>query len=64
MLGGSGTGGVAYAAHLGGFAGLLLIKLFVPRPVCINSSLLIGIISKERFFITRLFFNNEHNCAF
>jgi membrane associated rhomboid family serine protease len=33
MLGGSGTGGVAYAAHLGGFlAGLLLIKLFIPRP--------------------------------
>ena len=33
MLGGSDTGGVAYAAHLGGFlAGLLLIKLFIPRP--------------------------------
>jgi membrane associated rhomboid family serine protease len=32
MLGGSDTGGVAYAAHIGGFlAGLLLIKLFVPR---------------------------------
>jgi len=32
MLGGSGTGGVAYAAHVGGFlAGLLLIKLFMPR---------------------------------
>jgi len=32
MLGGSDTGGVAYAAHLGGFlAGLLLIKLFLPR---------------------------------
>jgi membrane associated rhomboid family serine protease len=33
MLGGSGAGGVAYAAHIGGFvAGLLLIKLFLPRP--------------------------------
>ena len=33
MLGGSDTGGVAYAAHIGGFlAGLLLIKLFIPRP--------------------------------
>jgi membrane associated rhomboid family serine protease len=32
MLGGSETGGVAYAAHIGGFAaGLLLIKLFLPR---------------------------------
>ena len=32
MLGGSGTGGVAYAAHIGGFlAGLLLIKPFMPR---------------------------------
>ena len=32
MLGGSGTGGVAYAAHVGGFlAGLLLIKAFMPR---------------------------------
>jgi membrane associated rhomboid family serine protease len=32
MLGGSDTGGVAYAAHIGGFlAGLVLIKLFVPR---------------------------------
>jgi membrane associated rhomboid family serine protease len=32
MLGGSGGGGVAYAAHIGGFAaGLLLIKLFMPR---------------------------------
>jgi len=32
MLGGSDTGGVAYAAHIGGFlAGLLLIKLFLPR---------------------------------
>lgn len=32
MLGGSDTGGVAYAAHIGGFlAGLLLIKLFIPR---------------------------------
>ena len=32
MLGGSDTGGVAYAAHVGGFlAGLLLIKLFMPR---------------------------------
>src|SRR6476659_3612954 len=32
MLGGSDTGGVAYAAHVGGFlAGLLLIKLFIPR---------------------------------
>ena len=32
MLGGSDTGGVAYAAHIGGFlAGLLLIKLFMPR---------------------------------
>ena len=32
MLGGSATGGVAYAAHVGGFlAGLLLIKLFIPR---------------------------------
>ena len=32
MLGGSDAGGVAYAAHIGGFlAGLLLIKLFIPR---------------------------------
>ena len=32
MLGGSDSGGVAYAAHIGGFlAGLLLIKLFMPR---------------------------------
>jgi membrane associated rhomboid family serine protease len=32
MLGGSDTGGVAYAAHIGGFlAGLVLIKLFLPR---------------------------------
>jgi rhomboid family protein len=32
MLGGSDTGGVAYAAHIGGFlAGLLFIKLFMPR---------------------------------
>ena len=32
MLGGAEAGGVAYAAHLGGFvAGLLLIKLFLPR---------------------------------
>ena len=32
MLGGADAGGVAYAAHLGGFAaGLLLIKLFLPR---------------------------------
>jgi hypothetical protein len=31
MLGGSDGGGVAYAAHIGGFlAGLVLIKLFVP----------------------------------
>jgi len=31
-LGGSDTGGVAYAAHVGGFlAGLILIKLFMPR---------------------------------
>jgi membrane associated rhomboid family serine protease len=34
MLGGSDASGVAYAAHLGGFiAGLVLIKLFVPRRV-------------------------------
>jgi len=34
LLGGSGGGGVAYGAHIGGFfAGLLLIKLFSPRPV-------------------------------
>ena len=32
MLGGAEAGGVAYGAHLGGFiAGLLLIKLFLPR---------------------------------
>jgi len=32
MLGGAEAGGVAYAAHLGGFlAGLVLIKLFLPR---------------------------------
>jgi len=32
MLGGAEAGGVAYAAHVGGFvAGLLLIKLFLPR---------------------------------
>jgi membrane associated rhomboid family serine protease len=31
MLGGSEAGGVAYAAHIGGFlAGLILIKFFVP----------------------------------
>jgi membrane associated rhomboid family serine protease len=34
MLGGSGGGGVAYAAHIGGFiAGLVLIKIFQPRNV-------------------------------
>jgi len=35
MLGGEEAGGVAYAAHIGGFiAGLLLVKLFVkPIPV-------------------------------
>ena len=32
ILGGAEAGGVAYGAHLGGFAaGLLLVKLFVPR---------------------------------
>jgi membrane associated rhomboid family serine protease len=32
LLGGSDAGGVAYAAHLGGFiAGLVLIKLLIPR---------------------------------
>ena len=32
MLGGTEAGGVAYAAHIGGFlAGLVLIKLFLPR---------------------------------
>ena len=32
LLGGSGGGGVAYAAHIGGFiAGVLCIKLFAPR---------------------------------
>lgn len=32
MLGGSGGGGVAYAAHIGGFiAGLLLVKLFIRK---------------------------------
>src|SRR5258706_12792711 len=32
MLGGAEAGGVAYAAHLGGFvAGLLLIRFFLPR---------------------------------
>ena len=32
MLGGTDTGGVAYAAHIGGFlAGLILIKFFIPR---------------------------------
>lgn len=32
LLGGAEAGGVAYAAHLGGFiAGLLLIKFFLPR---------------------------------
>jgi membrane associated rhomboid family serine protease len=32
ILGGSETGGVAYAAHIGGFlAGLLLVKIFAPR---------------------------------
>jgi membrane associated rhomboid family serine protease len=32
MLGGSDTGGVAYAAHIGGFlAGLVLVKFFMPR---------------------------------
>ena len=34
MLGGEEAGGVAYAAHIGGFvAGLLLVKLFVQKPV-------------------------------
>lgn len=32
MLGGEEAGGVAYAAHIGGFiAGLLLVKAFIPR---------------------------------
>jgi membrane associated rhomboid family serine protease len=32
MLGGSEAGGVAYAAHIGGFiAGIILIKFFVPK---------------------------------
>ena len=32
MLGGDEAGGVAYAAHIGGFlAGLVLVKLFVQR---------------------------------
>jgi membrane associated rhomboid family serine protease len=33
LLGGNdATGGVAYAAHIGGFiAGLLLVKLFIPK---------------------------------
>jgi membrane associated rhomboid family serine protease len=31
-LGGEEAGGIAYAAHIGGFiAGLILVKLFVPR---------------------------------
>ncbi|MEJ7913259.1 MAG: rhomboid family intramembrane serine protease, partial [Chitinophagaceae bacterium] len=31
-LGGEEAGGIAYAAHIGGFiAGLLLVKIFVPR---------------------------------
>jgi len=40
MLGGSEAGGVAYAAHIGGFiAGLILIKFFVPaRSSSYNSS--------------------------
>jgi membrane associated rhomboid family serine protease len=34
MLGGTDTGGVAYAAHIGGFVfGLLLVKLFLPRNI-------------------------------
>lgn len=34
MLGGTEAGGVAYAAHIGGFlAGLVLVKLFIPRRV-------------------------------
>jgi membrane associated rhomboid family serine protease len=34
MLGGNEAGGVAYAAHIGGFiAGIVLIKFFVPRQV-------------------------------
>ena len=34
MLGGSEAGGVAYAAHIGGFvAGLVLIKFFIPRRI-------------------------------
>lgn len=32
MIGGAGGGGVAYAAHIGGFlAGLFLVKSFIPR---------------------------------
>ncbi len=32
MFGGGGSGGVAYGAHIGGFvAGLVLVKLFLPR---------------------------------
>ena len=34
MLGGNEAGGVAYAAHIGGFiAGIVLIKFFVPRKI-------------------------------
>lgn len=34
MLGGTEAGGVAYAAHIGGFlAGLVLVKLFIPRRI-------------------------------
>jgi membrane associated rhomboid family serine protease len=41
MLGGNGGGGVAYAAHIGGFiAGLLLVKLFIPKIPDDNARLL------------------------
>ncbi len=34
MLGGEEAGGIAYAAHIGGFiAGLILVKMFVNRAV-------------------------------
>ena len=38
MLGGSEAGGVAYAAHIGGFlAGLVLIKFFIPSKSAYNA---------------------------
>jgi membrane associated rhomboid family serine protease len=38
-LGGEEAGGIAYAAHIGGFiAGLLLVKLFTPKKVIVRKN--------------------------